>query len=307
MFCGNCGTQLPDDAQFCGNCGTKTGGISVNVPSSPPVYNQTAYSPPPPPVYNQTANVPPPPPVYNQTEEKEVTYANADGRSSYDKYTDKAKKKHAFIFGILIIVAIIFGICYFVTASSGKNTSSATANGQQRIQNNTGSTTAQQPQASSNNIKPQSSSGNIQPQSNSGNIQQTTPSNTETLTYYINGNAKTANVVFLGYMEKRFSLDAGGNIVMYVRFQDVEGNWTGWEFEEILKKQDGSINGVADIAFGINEISFYNAIEETIDGMQLILIWQKIDDLLFGTTKVFFAEDYDNECVYTLQKVYERK
>lgn len=256
--------ELPDNAQFCGNCGTKTGGVSVNTPSASD---------------------------------------GDDGRSSFNKAMDKVEKKHPFLYGILMIAIIIFGIYYFVTGSIdiigavkdifGRNTSSVSANNSQQNQSSTKTQ--------------QSQSNNSKPQSNSGNSQQTTPSNTETLTYYINGNAKTANVVFLGNMEKRFSLDAGGNVVLYDRLQRPGENWTDWASEGIIKRQDGSFDDVADIAFWLNEISFSNAIEETTDGMRLILIWQKIDDFLFGTTKNFVAVDFNNDCVYTMQKVYERK
>jgi hypothetical protein len=264
MFCGNCGTQLPENAKFCGNCGTKTGEVSVYELSSPPVNNQTVNEP-----------------SASASDED-------DGRSLVDKAIDKAEKKHPFIFWIIGSAVIILFIYIVVTGimEAGKNISSVAANNSQQ---NQGSTTTQKPQ------------------SNSSNSQQTTPSNTETLTYYINGNAKTANVVFMGYQEKRFFLDAGGNVVLYGRLQRPGENWTDWESEGIVQRQDGSFDDVGDIAFWLNEISFSNAVEETKEGRRFIFIWQKIDDLLFGTTKNFLAVDFDNDCVYTMQKVYERK
>ncbi len=57
MFCGKCGTGMPDDAGFCPACGAP---VQRGQKAPPPVY-QAPPPPPPPPVYQAP---PPPPPVY---------------------------------------------------------------------------------------------------------------------------------------------------------------------------------------------------------------------------------------------------
>jgi hypothetical protein len=42
MFCGNCGTKLPDDSLFCGNCGAKQAPMPPNTASPPPQFTQNA-------------------------------------------------------------------------------------------------------------------------------------------------------------------------------------------------------------------------------------------------------------------------
>ena len=42
MFCGNCGTNLPDDAVFCSNCGTAVNTQRTYTPD--PIVTDTAYT-----------------------------------------------------------------------------------------------------------------------------------------------------------------------------------------------------------------------------------------------------------------------
>ena len=63
MFCGNCGTKLPEGAKFCGSCGTSTEPAQHVNPepqvNTAPNQSQQQAAPPP---YQQGYASPPPPP-----------------------------------------------------------------------------------------------------------------------------------------------------------------------------------------------------------------------------------------------------
>ena len=124
--------------------------------------------------------------------------------------------------------------------------------------------------------------------------------NVQRLTYYVNGYARTANVVFFLNQEKRFYMDDGGNIVMDGRFQPSGGNWSAWEEEGIMQRRAREYVSVGGIMIWLfSAIDFYDAVELTEEGMQFILVWQKYEDDQFMRM--------DNRYVYIFQKIYERR
>jgi len=127
-----------------------------------------------------------------------------------------------------------------------------------------------------------------------------TTQNVERLTYYVNGNARTANVVFYGTQDNRYYMDDGGNIAWDARFQQSGGNWSDWRYQQIVQRQARQYVGVGGVLIFISGSSdFYNAREETVNGVRLIGVWQKYSDDQF--TKM------DSRYVYTSMKFYERR
>jgi len=123
--------------------------------------------------------------------------------------------------------------------------------------------------------------------------------NVERLTYYINGNARTANVVFIEDQENRFFMDDGGNIVRHTRIQRSGESWSDWENHGIVQRQSREYVGVGGVLIWLLKNSnFNNAIEQKAGRKQYILVWQKYDQD-FVT--------YDLTYVYSHLKMYERK
>jgi len=173
----------------------------------------------------------------------------------------------------------------------------------EKIQENRQSTTLN---SSNTQVAQQPQANNNQQRGNSGNTQQdeqrnTNPSNAnvERLTYYINGNARTANVVFIEDQENRFFMDDGGNIVRHTRFQRSGKSWSDWENDGIVQRQSREYVGVGGVLIWLlKNCNFHNAIEEKTGGKQYILVWQKYDQ--------DFVK-YDLTYVYSHLKMYERK
>jgi hypothetical protein len=123
----------------------------------------------------------------------------------------------------------------------------------------------------------------------------------ERLTYYVDGSEKTANVVYIGFLETRYSYNAGRNFIREGRYQiSGEKNWSGWEPIDILKNPKGlSI----DIFLGIT--NFYSAVEETDSRNRFIIyIWQQNNHAQYALSP-FYRED--GNYYYTLQKIYLRQ
>ena len=135
--------------------------------------------------------------------------------------------------------------------------------------------------------------------SNNNTQQPNTPSNTETLTYYVNGDKKTANVEYLGFAQFRYSYDAGRNVIGEVSYQTPGENWTNWEQFEFTKNPQAYTIEFLLLA----NTNFYSAVEVNVNGDWLIFIYQKNNsDGIDQTQFIKQSGDY----VYTLAKVYMR-
>jgi len=128
---------------------------------------------------------------------------------------------------------------------------------------------------------------------------------TEKLTYYVNGNAKTANVIFIAYVEKAYSLDAGGNIVQHYRIKEPDDDWSDWEEEGIVQRRIAGIDNVYGVmGFIIASVDFLSATEETDGGDLYILVYQSYGKDYFNQEQFY---KIDGNFVFTIQKVYVRQ
>ncbi|MDR1858044.1 MAG: tetratricopeptide repeat protein [Treponema sp.] len=120
-----------------------------------------------------------------------------------------------------------------------------------------------------------------------------------TLTYYVNGNERKANVEYVGLVEIRYSYDAGRNFVIEIRTQLAgENTWSAWTHTTTNRNPQGmTIGGLLSVE------NYYSAVEETVAGERYIYIWQENNPTNEWNT--FFRES--GNYFYTLQKVYVRK
>jgi len=122
----------------------------------------------------------------------------------------------------------------------------------------------------------------------------------ERLTYYVNGSAKTANVIFEGYQRACYSLDNGGNIVQHSSFQEAgKSSWSEWEFDGIVFNRTRGVDNVWDVwGFLMATFDFYSASEIRHSGNNIIMIYQKNsnDDFIW----------VDGDYVHVIQRVYTR-
>jgi hypothetical protein len=122
--------------------------------------------------------------------------------------------------------------------------------------------------------------------------------NVERLTYYVAGVAKTANVVYLGLADSRYSYDAGKNFVVEVRFQEVGGNWSQWEHAGTMRNPQG-----LSIYMHLIATNFSSALEETQGRDLYIHVFQKINPSAYENG-AFILERGNYH--YTQAKVYLR-
>jgi len=131
--------------------------------------------------------------------------------------------------------------------------------------------------------------------------QPSTSGNTETLTYYVDGDKKTATVEYLGLQQLRYSYDAGRNIICDSSSQKPGEKWTEWVQTDYIKNPNA--NAIDAMLF--LEINFYSAMEWSEDGEKFIWIYQKNNPDAITDDFQFIKES--GNYFYTLAKAYKKR
>lgn len=109
MFCGNCGTKLPDDAVFCPNCGTKAADDSFAPPPEPqPRQGAQTQDAPREPFHTQTTQ---------QTKSQTAAPSDAAGSAGI---TAPQKYRH-FPFGTIVAVVVLVAAVWMLFSNGAEN------------------------------------------------------------------------------------------------------------------------------------------------------------------------------------------